>query len=384
MKSFAGYPFLVGLLFISGCMAEIDPDLDGDGVSDSEDWDADGDGWNNSDEEMCGNDPMDSLSIPTDIDLDGVCDNLDDDMDGDGLPNGWESERGFDPMDSEDFLSCHGKSIFCLTRYDSFIFPQTHNSFATSDAQFALAVSHLTGLEEQWGGGIRAFMLDTHHRNEVNTTPEDVRLCHDTGVLWPCALGEDDAEEWLRTLKYLMDNATGDVVTLKFESYVPSPHLEYLFNITGLKERAYSHVLGEPWPSIGDLVLQGKNLVVFQQSHNDDYPWLHGSWSHTWETKYEMEEENDMNCRVDRGDGDQTVWVLNHFFKNEFGTPDPSKSIWANDYHTIINRTLECWEEVGNKPTLFAIDFWEEGELVNATISLNQMSHWTDEVPERS
>ena len=97
-----------------------------------------------------------------------------------------------------------------------------------------------------------------------------------------------------------------------------------------------------------------------------------------------MEEENDMNCRVDRGDGGQTVWVLNHFFKNEFGTPDPSKSIWANDYHTIINRTLECWEEIGNKPTLFAIDFWEEGELVNATISLNQMSHWTDQVPERS
>ena len=85
------------------------------------------------------------------------------------------------------------------------------------------------------GRGIRAFMLDTHHRNEVNTTPEDVRLCHDTGVLWPCALGEDDAEEWLRTLKYLMDNTTGDVVTLKFESYVPSAHLEYLFNITGLK-----------------------------------------------------------------------------------------------------------------------------------------------------
>ena len=61
MKSLPGYPFLVGLLLISGCMAEIDPDLDGDGVSDSEDWDADGDGWNNSDEEMCGNDPMDSL-----------------------------------------------------------------------------------------------------------------------------------------------------------------------------------------------------------------------------------------------------------------------------------------------------------------------------------
>ena len=77
MKIFPGYPFLVGLLFISGCMAEIDPDLDGDGVSDTEDLDADGDGWNNSDEEICGNDPIDYLSIPTHIDLYLECENLD-------------------------------------------------------------------------------------------------------------------------------------------------------------------------------------------------------------------------------------------------------------------------------------------------------------------
>jgi len=179
-----------------------------------------------------------------------------------------------------------------------------------------------------------------------------------------------------------MDNSSNDVVSLKFESYVPASHLEYLFNVTGLKERMYSHTLGEEWPSIGDLVLQGKNLVIFQQSHADEYPWLHGAWGHTWETSYELEDENDMDCKVDRGDGEQPVWILNHFLKSEFGTPDPIKSEWANDYETIVQRVLDCWEEVGNRPTFFAVDFWEEGELVNATITLNQMGHWADEVPE--
>lgn len=422
MNEKLGSLLLCALLITSGCMERSPPDMDGDGIQDSEDVDVDGDGWENSvelnctsdpnnandvptdtdgdavcnvldedddddlwsdsDESLCKTDSLDANSIPDDLDDDGKCDDLDEDADGDDLPNDWEIERGFDPMDADDYLSCHGRALFCIRSYDDFTFPQTHNSFVTSDSQFVLAVSHFTGLEKQWEGGVRAFMLDTHHRNDVNKTAEDVLLCHSTGVLHPCAFGSVNPVEWLFDLKQLMDNSSNDVVSIKFESYVPASHLEYLFNVTGLKDRVYSHTLGEAWPSIGDLVLQGKNLVIFQQSHVDEYPWLHGTWRHTWETSYELEGKEDMDCKVDRGDGDQSAWVLNHFLKSDFGTPDPIKSVWANDYETIVERVLECWEEVGNRPTFFAVDFWEEGELVNATIALNQMNHWTDDVPD--
>jgi len=47
MKSQRWTMILVFSLILSGCITETIPDLDGDGIEDSEDNDRDGDGWDN-------------------------------------------------------------------------------------------------------------------------------------------------------------------------------------------------------------------------------------------------------------------------------------------------------------------------------------------------
>ena len=108
------------------------------------DGDDDGDSWTDSAEMDCGTDSLDSLSIPDDLDGDWICDDWDDDADGDGLPNEWELERGFDPLDSEDFMTCHGISVFCLRTYDDFTFAETHNAYSTIEDQILVGVNHYT------------------------------------------------------------------------------------------------------------------------------------------------------------------------------------------------------------------------------------------------
>ena len=39
------------------------------------------------------------------------------------------------------------------------------------------------------------------------------------------------------------------------------------------------------------------------------------------------------------------------------------------------------WETVGNRPTFVGVDYWEQGEVTNVTVTLNKMSHWSDDVP---
>ena len=169
------------ILLSSGCLSTPPPDLDGDGISDSEDLDDDGDGWNDdielncstdpldgdsfpededwdlicsildddddgddwsdSEEEECSTDPKSAMSVPTDLDSDGLCDVNDEDADGDGLPNIWEVERGFDPMDPDDYMSCHGESVYCMRSYDDFTFPETHNAYSSVEA---VSYTHLT------------------------------------------------------------------------------------------------------------------------------------------------------------------------------------------------------------------------------------------------
>jgi len=363
--------------------SSIPSDIDGDWDCDLLDGDDDGDGWSDDGEIECGTDALDHESVPGDQDGDGVCDSLDDDADGDGLPNDWETSRGFDPMDSDDHITCHGEASFCLRTYDDFTFAETHNAYSTVEDEFLIGVNHYTGLQSQWEDGIRAFMVDSHHRTYDNTTADDVSFCHGTGQFFhPCQFGIVDAFDWIRLLDSLMNNSSGDIVTLLIENYVPASHLSHLFNETGMSRRVYTHTLGDPWPSLGDLALAGTDLVVFwEQAQDHDFPWLHDFGVFSWTTDYAEDSPDEMDCTVYRGDGSQPVWHLNNWLTSSFGLPDPVRAGDVNDYETLLRRSIECWEKMDDRPTFIAVDYWEEGEVTNVTITINKMSHWSDEVP---
>ena len=383
------HPWLALLVLLCcltpGCSDIEEPDLDGDGIVDFEDDDMDGDGFNNTVEVECNSDSGAYNSTPEDMDKDGYCDSIDMDIDGDGLPNDWEEDVGLNPLDGSDGIECHGMAEYCLRTYDNFTFPETHNSFSTSEDGVWMAINHYTALQAQWDGGIRSFMLDTHHLSKEEKEPDDVRFCHgdpDSGLFYPCIYSEVDAFSWLKHLGSLMNNSSGEVVSLLLENYVPGDHLDYLFERTGMKERAFVHVPGTPWPSIGEMILNRTDLVVYWDHEYDErFPWLHHAWTHSWDTPYGESEPSQMSCRVGRGDGGQEVWHLNNWLSSIYGQADPVRSNDVNDYDTLLNRSLDCWEKVGNRPTFIAVDFWENGEVVNVTITLNKMTNWSDEIP---
>ena len=417
---------LCASLITSGCLEAPPPDMDGDGIQDAEDLDIDGDGWSNSEEmncttdpndadviptdtdgdsqcdlndldddgdswsdakeAMCGTDPVDSESVPDDLDGDMECDEWDDDADGDDLPNDWELERGFNPMDPNDFISCHGEARYCLRTYDDFTFAESHNSFSTPEDGIMGGINHLTGLQSQWEDGIRAFMLDPYHQSEFSSEKEDVVFCHAPSLpnTPPCLFGSVDAFAWLSSLNSLHNNSSGDVVSLLIQNYaVPGGHLEYLLNETGILERAYIHELGSPWPSLGDMSLSGTDVLIFiEMEYEDNFTKLLPAWKHTWDTPYGESSQEEMTCDLGRGDSSQPVWHMNNWLNSEFGFADPIKASQVNAYDTLLQRALLCWETVGNRPTFVGVDYWEQGEVTNVTVTLNKMSHWSDEVPE--
>ena len=414
---------MVIFILTSGCMADA-PDLDGDGIQDSEDLDIDGDGWDNdmelncstdhlastsvpsdidgdlvcdfldSDDDGdlwgdfteldCSTDPRDNKSVPEDYDGDMICDTLDLDADGDGLPNEWEQARGLDYLDSEDYITCHGMSKYCLRTYDDFTFAESHNSFSTPEDGIIAGINHHTGLQSQWEDGIRAFMLDPYHPSELNNEKEDVVFCHALSLpnTPPCLFGSVDAFAWLRNLSSLHDNSSGDIVSLLIQNYrVPGEHLEYLLNETGILERAYIHELGSPWPSIGDMALSGTDVVIFiEMEYEDNFTKLLPAWKHTWDTPYGESSQDEMTCDLGRGDLGQPVWHMNNWLST-FGLSDANKASQVNSYDTLLERALLCWETVGNRPTFIGVDYWEQGEVTNVTRTLNEMSDWSDDLP---
>jgi hypothetical protein len=76
-------------------------DFDYDGIGDRQDTDDDGDTWSDSDEPICGSDPLDGNSIPLDYDSDNLCDLMDLDDDSDSVPDILD-EFPFNPSESYD------------------------------------------------------------------------------------------------------------------------------------------------------------------------------------------------------------------------------------------------------------------------------------------
>ena len=279
---------------------------------------------------------------------------------------------------------CNGFAYLCHRTYDNVTFPETHNAHAThEDGIYYPASNHATGLDAQWQAGMRAFMIDTHYATTSSSEAEDVRLCHGSSGngYSPCIYGEVDAIEWLSALRSNMDESPRDVVTLLIESHVSAEHVFHVLNQTNLSSWMYTHTLNQKWPTLIELIQNETRLVVFwEQGEAEGYPVIHDFLVHSWTTDYSEENTDDMSCEVFRGDGEQPVWHLNNWLANSAGLSDPNRADETNDYDFLLNRTLDCWQFQDNRPTFIAVDWWEDGDVVAVTRTINNMSHWSDEI----
>ena len=274
-------------------------------------------------------------------------------------------------------IPCNGLVILCHRTYDQVTFPETHNSYSThEDNIFYPASNHRTGFEAQWNAGMRAFMVDTHYLTTVDQSASNVRFCHgdsDRGFS-PCTYGSVDPWGWLGNLKSEMNKKEREIVTLLIENYVKPEHLKSIFDDVGLSEMMYLHEIDKEWPTLIEMINIEKRLVIFwEQSADSEHPYFHDFLTHSWTTNYADDDTSSMNCEKLRGDVNQNVFHMNNWLKNQAGLSDPNRASEANEVNFIIDRAIECVEKHGKRPTFIAVDWWEEGDVIEAAERVNLM-----------
>lgn len=274
-------------------------------------------------------------------------------------------------------IPCNGLVILCHRTYDDVTFPETHNSFSThEDNIYYPASNHRTGFQAQWNAGMRAFMLDTHYLTTADQSASTVRFCHgdsDRGFS-PCTYGAVDPWVWLNALESEMNSEDRDVVTLLIENHVEGDHLKDLFDDVGLSEMMYIHEMNAEWPTLIELINMEKRLVVFwEQPSDSSHPYFHDFLTHSWTTNYADDDTSSMDCEPLRGDSNQPAFHMNNWLKNQAGLSDPTRAGEANDVDFMVDRALECIETHGKRPTFIAVDWWEEGDVVEAAKRVNQL-----------
>jgi hypothetical protein len=296
---------------------------------------------------------------------------------------------------------CSGSAKLCHRRLNDIAFATSHNAMASSAFGFQDPEQDLT-IAEQLKLGVRRLMLDvytgTPTTDHICTDPTPLKvaqvkrregqkvldqlvairnaqcppaggptaglyLCHSF-----CEVGATSFAEQLQQIKAFLRGSPNDVVVLMLEDYSPAADIMQAFRTAGLDKTLVRHKPGDPWPTLGQLTKQGKQLVVFAQHQGGDAPGLLDQYAEMNETHYSFASSAQFTCAANRGPTKARLFLVNHWIDvtNELAAAQE-----ANAYPLLDARVKQCMHERGHLPNFVAVNYPDQGDLFRVADELN-------------
>lgn len=267
-----------------------------------------------------------------------------------------------DASTGEDEAPCNGHALLCDRPFHEVVFPTTHNSVAATDDGFSpLNANHVQGVEAQLEAGVRGLLLDVTYDDAGDTA-----LCHGR-----CSLGSRPHVEVMAALEGFLADHPREVVAIIYQDSVDPADVQADYETTGLIDRVFTKIEGEPWPTLREMIDADTRLVVTAEAGGPPPPWYHHVWDLAWDTPYTFTSPEEFSCELNRGSMDNELMLLNHWLSTEAGLPAPSSAAVANAYDVLHARAVACTEAAGRSPTFVAVDFHETGDLFAVVHALN-------------
>ncbi len=262
------------------------------------------------------------------------------------------------------YSQCNGHQSLCDKRYNEVAYLTTHNAYNVEEDNFNLP-NHTYGITRQLNDGVRALMLDVHDEGGEAT------VYH--GFTW---LGTTTLQSNFNEIKAFLDANPNEVVTLLFETYISANLMEQELTQAGLLPMLHVQQLGEPWPTLQEMINSGKRLVFFSDHNNGQagQDWYHYMWSYAVETHFENNALSDFDCEFNRGNPNSDLFILNHFATDPtLGTGRTDLAEQANEFNYFYTRARQCEDEASKFPNFPTVDFYELGNSLEVVDSLNEI-----------
>jgi hypothetical protein len=314
-------------------------------------------------------------------------------------------------------VGCNGEAALCARPLGEVAFATTHNSMASTANGF-VPPNQRRSMRAQLEHGIRAFQIDaffgTPRGGRVSTdlsgplgdaaelptavlrgaqrihqslgapppgTPHDVYLCH---VF--CELGAVKMLDEMRVVRAFLDAHPREVLVMVIEDYVPPAAIREVLRDAGLESEllaaepaqpaeptqpAEPAEPAKPLPTLGEMIDAGTRLEVSLEN-GDDPPTLPNAFTGlVQETPFTFRRPRDLerpsSCATNRGTDDAPVFQFNHWVT-------PAEPVTARRVNTSIlrERLVECTARRERGPTLVAVDFAEQGDVLGVVERLNR------------
>jgi hypothetical protein len=255
---------------------------------------------------------------------------------------------------------CNGEPSLCAKRYNEVAYPTTHNAMSAIEWGFRVP-NQRHPMDRQLADGVRAMMLDTWYDGQ-NPRTRVPSFCH-VG----CTLGKISMADGLAIIRTFMEQNPDEVLSLLIENHISNQDTAQAFQDAGLVDVTFTHTLGDPWPTLSEMIQSGRKLVVYAETMGGDPAWYHDLYAIAAETPYDFQMPSDFSCRQNRGLLKNELFLINHFLTG----PSEMLADEVNHNPLLIDRAQQCQQERGMFPNFLAVDFYEIGDLFAAVRTLN-------------
>ena len=315
---------------------------------------------------------------------------------------------------------CNGGEQLCDRSLDQVAFSGTHNAMSASTNPGWLFAQQDAGFADQLADGIRAQLIDAHYGtptedgtiktdlsdlsgsereayeaelgsdaldaalrirdrivNSKETGPRAVYLCHRF-----CELGAISIDDAFATYRDFLASNPDEVLIVSIEDYVRPQDIQAAADRTGLIDHVYTGPLGDPLPTLGDIIEGGGRAIMLSEREDGGaaIPWYHAQYDElVQETPFSFKQPKQLtdadllpaSCVPNRGPASAPMFLINHWIDTS-PAPKPSNAAKVNARDALLDRIRRCEEQRGLKANLIAVDFYREGDLFGVVEELNR------------
>jgi hypothetical protein len=302
---------------------------------------------------------------------------------------------------------CNGDEALCERPLTAVTLAATHNSMSAADDRDWFFPEQNRGIVSQLDNGVRGLLFDVYYGypgrrvksyidlDDPGTKTDAIRsfgpefvaaaqrlqsqiakpepgarkelyMCHGF-----CELGALPLVPTLTQIRKWMDQNPREVVMMVVEDYVPPEAIIGAFDKSGLDHYAYGGPITANIPTLASLIRADRRLIVYGENIDRRYEWYRPAFDDIQETPFKFDRPSAMNCKENRGDADNPLFLVNHWI----ATPPASlvsNARRVNGKNFVLDRARRCIEERTQHPNLIAVDWYREGNITAAVKKLNE------------